>query len=216
MRFTLTSRPLLQLPLRNTDFIRSSLLLSFLSFNSGGPELRATSKIRPANAPTAVPDLGGIKKVEFVWAWGEHGGIQVGFGRRALGNPPFSLSAYPQSPPGLAHSQKGGIKLPALGSHVCSENRPPWFRACQTNMCMSHTSEPLQPTKQTLLRILSTEEAMRIAVAEPAPPIMAMATSSTARGLMRATCRFGRSLTVANPKRFPQEAPLKLHLWLTA
>ena len=33
---------------------------------------------------------------------------------------------------------------------------------------------------------------------------------------MRATCRFGRSLTVANPKEFPQEVPSELHLWLTA
>ena len=53
-------------PLRNTDFIRSSLDLSFLSFNSGGAELRATNKIRPANAPTTVPDFGGIKKRDFL------------------------------------------------------------------------------------------------------------------------------------------------------
>ena len=59
--FTLTNRLLLQPPLRNTGFIRSSLDLSFLSFNSGGAELRATNKIRPANAPTIVPEFGGLK-----------------------------------------------------------------------------------------------------------------------------------------------------------
>ena len=57
----LTNRLLLQPPLHNTDFIRSSLDLSSLSFNSGGAELRATNKIRPANAPTAVPDFRSIK-----------------------------------------------------------------------------------------------------------------------------------------------------------
>ena len=34
--------------------------------------------------------------------------------------------------------------------------------------------------------------------------------------LMWATCRFGRSLTMADPKGFPQEVPLELHLKLTA
>ena len=36
------------------------------------------------------------------------------------------------------------------------------------------------------------------------------------KALMRATCRFGRSHTMANPKGFPQEVLLELHLWLTA
>ena len=79
LRFTLTNRLLLQPPLRNTDFIRSSLDLSFLSFNSGGPELRATNKIRPANAPTTVPDFGGIKKRDFL----QHG-MNMGTCRSAV------------------------------------------------------------------------------------------------------------------------------------
>ena len=82
--FTLTNRLLLQPPLRNTDFIRSSLDLSFLSFNSGGGELRATNKIRPANAPTTVPDFGGS-------TWDQHENMQVGCGRCTLGNLPFAL-----------------------------------------------------------------------------------------------------------------------------
>ena len=91
---------------------------------------------------------------------------------------PF-LSAYPQPPLGPAYSQKGGTKLSALGSHTCAENRPPRVRAGQTNMCISHTNKLLQSTNQILLKILSSEKAMRIAVAEPAPPIMAMAISCT-------------------------------------
>ena len=57
---------------------------------------------------------------------------------------------------------------------------------------------------------------MIIAVVEPASPTVAMATSSTTQCAMRATCHFGRSPTVANPKGFPQEVLLELHLWLTA
>ena len=79
LQFTPTNRPLLQPPLRNTDFIRSSLDLSFLSFNSGGGESRATNKIRPANAPTAVPDFGGIKKRDFL----QHG-MNMGTCRAAV------------------------------------------------------------------------------------------------------------------------------------
>ena len=84
LRFILSNRPLFQLPLNNTDFIQRSFLLSFLSFNSGGPELRATNKIRPVNAPTAVPEFGGIKKLEFIRAWDEHGNMQAGCGRCVL------------------------------------------------------------------------------------------------------------------------------------
>ena len=44
LRFTLTNRLLLQLPLRNTNFIQLNSRRSFLSFNSGGAELRATNR----------------------------------------------------------------------------------------------------------------------------------------------------------------------------
>ena len=74
-------------------------------------------------------------------------------------------------------------ELPALGLHTCSENRPPWVRAgpSQTDARMSHSNKPLQSTNEALLRILSSEKAMRIAVAEPAPPIMATPIASTTR-----------------------------------
>ena len=46
----------------NTEFIQLVSRRLFLSFNSGGPKLRATNKIRPTNTPPAVPDFGDIKK----------------------------------------------------------------------------------------------------------------------------------------------------------
>ena len=58
---------------------------------AGGAELRATNKIRPANARTTVPDFGGIEKLEFPSTRDEHGNMQVGCGRCARGNLPFSL-----------------------------------------------------------------------------------------------------------------------------
>ena len=54
-------------------------------------------------------------------------------------------------------------------------------RAAWTDVRMTQTNKPLQSTNEDLLRILSSEKAMRIALAEPAPPIVAMAISSITR-----------------------------------
>ena len=54
-------------------------------------------------------------------------------------------------------------------------------RAAWTDARMSHTNKTLQFTNEAPLRILSGQKAMRVAVSEPAPPIVAMAISSTTR-----------------------------------
>ena len=66
LQLTLTNPLLPQPPPCKTDFLQLDSRCSVLSFNSSGAELRATNKIRPINAPTAVSDFGGIKKLDFL------------------------------------------------------------------------------------------------------------------------------------------------------
>ena len=89
------------------------------------------------------------------------------------------LSAYPQSPLGTFFCERVAQNSELLARMRAQEIACHGHRAAWTDMCMSHTKKPLKSTNQTLLRILPSEKAMRFAVAEPAPPIMAMAISST-------------------------------------
>ena len=138
----------------NTEFIQLVSRRLFLSFNSGGPKLRATNKIRPTNTPPAVPDFGDIKK-KVVRAWDDHGNMRVGCGRCALGSLPISLRLS-------AVTSRAGLQ--PEGRHETPsfrlENRSPWHRAEWTDTCMSRTNKPLRSTRETVLRIISIEKAM--------------------------------------------------------
>ena len=81
---------------------------------------------------------------------------------------------------------------------------------------MSHTNQPLQSTKQTLLRILSTEEAMRRAVPELASPTVAMAISSTMQCADASNLPLWQITHMANSTGLRREVPLELHPWLMA
>ena len=57
---------------------------------------------------------------------------------------PF-LPACLQSTLGLAYSQKGGTKLPAPGSLMCSETHPPWVRVVTNSDRRVHVTHQQTP-----------------------------------------------------------------------
>ena len=54
----------LQPPLHNTGLYTARSIRSFLSFNSSGPELRATTKLGPQTHPQQSQIWGVLKKLE--------------------------------------------------------------------------------------------------------------------------------------------------------